>query len=334
MEDLYFEQNYGRLYEQIEDGKCEVYEYHSPTGSIRHIFIKRKICTPVDGEFFYDITTPYGYGGPLITSCVDGKEHILAKEFEESFGAYCGENQIISEFVRFHPLFFNAQHFSNCYHLSFRSKTTGTTIASYVDPVQEEFSKSTRKIIRKALNAGVTYRVTPNPPCLKEFQKIYLKTMHRIGASDVYFFDDEYFSKCLHYFGEKIILVEALYNEEIIGMELHFHYNNRIHTHLSGSLEEYHYLSPVYIMTYAIAEWGKANGVELIHAGGGLTSEPDDKLFLFKKKFGKNTEFHYFTGTKIWNENIYSNLCEEMEVKTNSDFFPSYRTTIQKTAKV
>src|SRR5690606_37892958 len=117
------------------------------------------------------------------------------------------------------------------------------------DPVLEEFSKSTRKTIRKALKSGVEYKVTVNPQSLKEFQEIYYSTMKRINASSQYFFDDEYFTNCHNYFGKNLVLVQATYEGKIIGMELHFLYNSTLHTHLSGSIEEFHHLSPVYVMT-------------------------------------------------------------------------------------
>ncbi|MFD1031313.1 peptidoglycan bridge formation glycyltransferase FemA/FemB family protein [Metaplanococcus flavidus] len=324
MLDIYFEENYGRLYEKVENGKCVVFEFEHSLGSVRHLFIKREIPIQLKGESYYDLVTPYGYGGPVITECKNNKEE-LVQEFQLEFQKYCFDNNIVSEFVRFHPLLSNEQDFKDCYTVNFRRNTTGTTLKPYDDPVQTEFSKSTKKAIRKALNAGVEFNVIVNPKSLKEFQRIYYATMKRIDASSHYFFDDEYFSDCLNFFGKNLILVEATYDNQVIGMELHFLYNNILHTHLSGSIEDFHHLSPVYVLTYAIALWGKENGVKLIHSGGGVTSDPEDGLYLFKKRFGKNTEFDYFVGYKVWNKNLYEKLMEAAEVNRNTEFFPAYR---------
>ena len=43
MIDIYFDENYGKLYEEIENGKSEVFEYKTNYGHIRHMFIKREI---------------------------------------------------------------------------------------------------------------------------------------------------------------------------------------------------------------------------------------------------------------------------------------------------
>ena len=326
LRDLYSDKKYCQLYETIEEGICEEYEFKDKFGTIRHIFIKREIPLQHLGRTYYDLTTPYGYGGPIITELlVDGKEKELSANFCKDFHAYCLKNDIISEFVRFHPLIGNAKDFDSCYDVQFRRHTTGVTLKGFEDPVQEEFSSSTRKRIRKALRDGVTYRVTVNPENLDQFREIYIKTMERINADPVYFFDETYFSNCLNYFGDKLILVEALYESQIIGAELHFRSGPVIHTHLSGSLEEYNDLSPVYVMTYAIVLWAKEQGVELIHSGGGSTTAADDSLYLFKKKFGKNTEFNYYIGYRIWNKDIYHQLSEHTNSDSTADFFPAYR---------
>lgn len=326
MTDLYFEKNYGRLYEAIEGGSCEKFEFTHELGTIHHLFIKRKIPLQLRGDSYYDLTTPYGYGGPVIKELPDHtRKEELTAQFCLAFEAHCKEQNIVSEFVRFHPIAGNAQDFNTCYNVHFRRHTTGTTLKEFEDPVQEEFSGSTRKRIRKAFKDGVTYRITVNPDNLDRFQHIYLQTMERIGADSLYFFDKVYFSKVLDYFGDRLVLVEALYDSRVIGSELHFRSGPVIHTHLSGSLQDYNHLSPVYVMTYAIVQWGKEQGAELVHSGGGITLEPDDSLYLFKKRFGKNTEFDYYIGNKIWNEEIYQQLLILTNTSTETEFFPAYR---------
>lgn len=325
MLDLYFEEKYGCLYEKIEGGICEVFFFTDDFGTVRHLFIKKEIPACENDEPYFNITTPYGYGGPVITDYKYGFKKELVRNFKKAFEIFCEENRIISEFVRFHPIISNANDFSDCYNLIFRSKTTGTTLSNFDDPVQEEFSKSTKKSIRKALNAGVECKITVNPKSLSNFKEIYYQTMNRINADELYFFDDAYFSNCQRYFGENIVLVEAIYEGRIIGSELHFQYNNLIHTHLSGTAEEFHHLSPVYVMTYAIVRWGKENGFDIIHSGGGRSEEPDDKLYLFKKKFGKNTEFDYFVSYKVWNEDKYHQLYSAADTNVKAKFFPAYK---------
>ncbi|ALS77919.1 peptidoglycan bridge formation glycyltransferase FemA/FemB family protein [Planococcus sp. ANT_H30] len=328
MNDIYFEPNYGRLYEKIEQGTCEVFEFHHDLGTVNHMFIKRAVPISINEEPYFDITTPYGYGGPRITKCEEVHKRELVQAFQLAFKAYCQKENIVCEFVRFHPLFTNAQDFESCYDLTFRRYTTGTNLKDHDDPVKSEFSKSKQKSIQKALQAGVEYRVTVNPPDLEEFKRLYYSTMKRKDADAVYYFNDAYFSKLLDTLGEHIVLVEVLYEEKVIAVGLNLIHEKFIHIHLSGTLKEYQHLSSAFIMRYALVKWGKENGMELTHEGGGVTGNADDPLYLFKKQFGKNTEFKYYISNKIWNQKIYDLLCTTAWVDKESTSFPAYRSKV------
>lgn len=325
MKDIYFERDYGRLYEKIEQGTCEVFEFQHPLGSVSHLFIKRLIPVCINEEPYYDISTPYGYGGPRIINCQEGSESQLVHAFHDAFEEYCRKENIVSEFVRFHPLFTNAQDFNSSYELTFRRYTTGTNLKDYEDPIKSEFSKSKQKSIRKALAAGVEYRVTVNPPDLEEFKRIYYRTMGRKNAEAVYYFNDDYFEEMLQHLGKNILLVEVLYEGQAIAMGLNMVYDKFIHIHLSGTMEEFHHLSPAFVMRQALVMWGKDNGIELIHEGGGVTGEIDDPLYLLKKQFGKNTEFKYYVSYKIWNQKVYELLCKTVGTEVGTESFPTYR---------
>ena len=333
MKDIYFEKQYGLLYEEIEKGECEVYEFEHELGTVRHLFIKRKIPVPLNGRSYYDLVTPYGYGGPIITAGEEKDKSELVRAFQSAFQLKCDEEGIVCEFVRFHPVLSNAQDFNRCYETEYKRKTTGTNLHDFEDPVKSEFSKSCRRNVRKALAAGVEYEITVNPKDLRGFKEIYHSTMKRNDADSIYYFDDEYFSKCQEYFGDHLILCEATYEGKIIGMGLSFAYGDLIHTHLSGTLEDYHHLSPAYILQYAITLWGKENGKTLIHDGGGRTGDAEDSLYLFKKQFGKNTEFDYYVGSKIWNQEVYGQLSRLVGRESSTNFFPAYWEKVEVTAR-
>lgn len=326
MFDIYFEPNYGKLYEKIENGTSEFFEYKSELGNISHMFIKREIPIKLNNKTYFDIVTPYGYGGPIILDKKEGLEKKLISRFNEEFSKYCRENHIVSEFVRFHPIFNNAKDFSSIYDTTYLRKTVGTKIEPGEDPFQTEFSKSTRKTIRRALKAGVTYKVTKKPSDISNFIDIYYSTMDRNKASDYYYFDRDYFDNCLKYFHDNILLIEVEYDNKIIAMGFYFVFNQIIHAHLSGTLTEYLKLSPAYVIKYATAQWASENGIKLIHYGGGTSNSEDDSLYKFKKKFTKETEFEFYVGKKIWNTEIYDELCRITNVDKSTDFFPAYRT--------
>ncbi|NLC17558.1 MAG: aminoacyltransferase, partial [Clostridiales bacterium] len=250
--DIYFDDNYGKLYEDIEKGSAIIFNFENQYGKIKHQFIKRKIPIYINDNIYYDIITPYGYGGPIILECVPGKQKDLIEGFYKDFKIFCNNNFIVSEFIRFHPIFNNAQLFNDIYDVCFDRKTLGTNLKNFDDPIKAEFSKSCRKNIRQALNKGVGYRIIKAPEDVSTFKDIYYSTMDRNKAKSFYYFNDDYFNKALHYFKNNIVLVEALFGGKTIAAGFYFIYDKIIHMHLSGSLNEYLYLSPAYILRYAI----------------------------------------------------------------------------------
>ena len=322
--DIYFDKNYGKLYEHVENGKAKIFEYEDENGKVSNQFIIREIPIKVNENSYYDIITPYGYGGPIIDKCIGDKENLIIN-YEKAFRKYCEKKCIISEFIRFHPLENNAMDFKEIYKPQCIRKTVGTNLKDYKNPEKEEFSKSCRKNIRQALNKGVTYKVIRNPDNLQEFKEIYYSTMDRNKATDYYYFDDEYFSKILKYFKDNILLVQAIFQKKVIASGLYFIYGKTIHIHLSGTLNDFLYLSPAYILRYSVTLWGKENGYEIVHHGGGRSNSEEDSLYKFKKQFGINTQFDFYIGKKIWNKKIFDKLCEYKSVERNEEFFPAYR---------
>lgn len=323
--DIYFHLEYGRLYEEIENGVCEVFEYNSNLGKVHHMFIKREIPIRVENQMYYDLITPYGYGGPVIVECKEGTEEALVQEFNNVFKRYCYDENIVSEFVRFHPIVDNAKDFNTVYKTERIRKTVGTNVQGYDDPIAKEFSKSARKTIRRALRENLSFRVTEKPNDISSFKEVYYSTMDRNKASDYYYFDDNYFEQCLESFRNNIILVEVLLDERVIAAGFYFVYKDIIHAHLSGTLNEYLKYSPAYILKYATVLWAKENNVRVIHYGGGTTNEETDSLYQFKKKFGRNTEFDFYIGKKIWNKKAYGQLCVQHGINEGDTFFPAYR---------
>ncbi len=323
--DIYFEENYGKLYEHIENGKVKTFKYEDDNGKISNQFILREIPIKIDDNKYFDIITPYGYGGPIIEKCIQEKKEELLKGYEKNFKTYCKENNIVSEFIRFHPIFNNALEFKKIYDVQFLRYTLGTNLLIADNPMEKEFSKSCRKTIRQVLNKGITYKIIEDVKDFSEFKRIYYLNMDRKKADSYYYFDDKYFEMMDKYFHNNLIQVQAIYETRVIAEGLYFIYNKIIHAHLSGTDTAYLHLSPAYILKYATTVWGKENGFNLIHYGGGTSNSIEDPLYLFKKKFSQNTQFEFYIGKKIWNQQIYEKLCNYKKVSKEEEYFPAYR---------
>lgn len=319
--DIYFIKEWGIVNQYIENGEVKLFELKTENGSIKNMFILRKIPQLILGKQYYDIITPYGYGGPYIEEYIEGKKEDLLKEYEEQFLKYCEENNIVSEFIRFHPIIQNVKDFEKIYDVEYMRHTVGTSLKGE-NPVEEEFAKSCKKYINRAIKKGVTYEIIVNPDSLNEFIEVYLSTMDRKYAKEFYYFPKEYFENCIKLFSKNIVLVKVKFNGEIIAAGFYLKYGTTLHAHLSGTKSEFLELSPAYIIKYAMTIWGKENGYTLIHHGGGTSNSIEDSLYQFKLKFTKGTIFDFYIGKKIWNREIYEKLVEKKE---NKSFFPAYR---------
>ena len=324
MKDVYFDENYGKLYEKAENGEAIVFKCETSNGTVINQFIKRKIPIDISGDH-YDIVTPYGYGGPYIEKCVN--REALLKDYEEEFGNYCRNNGIVAEFVRFHPIYKNYEDFTGIYNCSFNRYTLATNIKDYDDPVQSEFSKSAKKTAKTVLKKGVSFKLIDKPTVtdMEEFKRIYYLNMKRKDAEEFYYFDDQYFNDIMKYFDGKYVIAESVYDGKVIAAGLYFTTANMIHAHLSGTDTDYLSLSPAYLLKYGTAIWAKENGYDLIHYGGGTSTSLENPLYLFKKKFAQNTQFEFWIGKKIWDETTYDSLCKAANVGEDEEFFPAYR---------
>ena len=323
--DIYFDNDFPKLYEKIEGGRTIKFSFKCEYGSIRHNFLSRPIPELINGIQYFDAITAYGYGGPIIESLIDeGEKPKLLGAFEKAFSVYCEKNNIVSEFVRFHPIFGNGKDFAEVYNTEHDRNTVATNLKDYPDFLNEEYSKGCRKNIRQALNKGVTVEIIEKPESLDEFKEIYYSTMDRNNASEYYYFQEGYFEKCLNLYRDSILLVKALYEGKVIAAGFYFVWDKMVHIHLSGTLSEYLFLSPAYILRYGVTDWAQKNGYELIHHGGGRSNSEEDSLFKFKKQFGKNTEYPFYIGKKIWNKPVYDELCRITNTG-ETGFFPAYR---------
>lgn len=322
--DIYFCEAYGKLYERAEGGRAVCFCYDGAEGCVRHLFILREIPIAAEGGPWYDTVTPYGYGGPLMTRVGEGyTKKDLEGAFDKAFSAYCAEQRIVCEFVRFHPILQNALDFRETYNAVCIRHTLGTDL-TLDDPVGEEFSKECRRKIRRASNAGVCFRVTEAPADLSVFREIYYATMDRNGAGEYYYFDEQYFADCQRELGQHLLLAEAVLEGKTVAAGLYFAYGDTVHIHLSGTRSEYLYLSPACILRHGITLWAKERGFSMIHHGGGRSNAEDDALYSFKRQFAQKTKFDFYVGKRIWNKTAYNALCQAANAE-EGEFFPAYR---------
>lgn len=323
--DIYYSDGYVNALKIHGDGEPILIYYKNEKFSAVNVAMKRKINDIkkldriLDGEEYYDLSTPYGYGGFIFKG--EYLEEDL-NEFNKQYINFCLEQKIVSEFVRFHP---NSENYILGEKL-YETIKLGETVTIELNNENEIWTNiisKNRNMIRKAQKNNVQIKYGHDETLISRFMELYKKTMDRDAATDYYYFKKEYYENLFNDLEGNIEIFYAEYDNKIISASIIMFdkKSKNIHYHLSASDYEFRNLAPTNLLLYEVAIWGSKNGYERFHLGGGLGSK-EDNLYKFKKSFykGENTEF--YIGKKIFNESIYTKLKDGRE---ETGFFPEYR---------
>lgn len=325
MPDVFFSPSYGKLYEKPEGGCCEIFDYSGNGGTISSMYIKRPVPWLVSGVQYYDATTPYGYGGPLLTAGDSSKE--LISGFYSAWSDYCHDNRIIAEFVRFHlhdNIDLRLQYPGDIIHIS---DNVVCDLASTMDEVWMGFDHKVRKNVKRAQSIGLTVTADAVGEHLAKFVDIYYKTMKRNKAKDYYYFEPSFFENLVRTLKEQFAFFHVWHDERIIATELVLCSQNYAYSFLGGTLQDFYPMRPNDLLKFEIIRWCKETGRRVFVLGGGFL--PEDGIYRYKKAFAPGSELPFYTGRKVFQADIYSQLVairsQKPEFDADSRFFPLYR---------
>ena len=328
--DVYYLSGYTKAFKLHGDGEPMLIYYHDEdirainVVMIRDIAIDKKFNNKLETRSLFDITTPYGYGGLIIEGIPNDNN---LKKFNKEYSDYCRSKNIISEFVRFHPVLKNSKINSEIYEVIDLGKTITMDLVSK-EQIWNDMSSKNRNVIRKAIKSGVEIYWGRSPELIDEFIPLYNATMSKDDATDYYYFNKEFYKSVLEDLRYNSLIFYALYDQKIVSMSMVLFGNDNMHYHLSASDREHQNLAATNLLLFEAACWGCENGYKSLHLGGGLGSK-EDSLFKFKKAFNKNSETYFSIGKKIFDQEKYDELIEirlqNDEFDTDTTFFPKYR---------
>ena len=290
----------------------------------RDIARSSQFVDAIPTDTYYDIATPYGYGGFLI----EGENNQAAiTKLNEVYTEYCISSGIISEFVRFHPLLKNHMGLAPIYEIMEMGPTVYMDLSSR-EIIESNIHRKTRNRIRKAKAGGVSVFTGNSEELLTLFQEMYNETMHRNNAKPYYFFEKSFYDSLRTDMKDNALIFYAVCEGKIISMEILLHCRNWVHSHLQGMRYEYRPLAPGSLLTYEEALWGNERGMTKFHLGGGLGSK-EDSLYLHKSYFNMNSDSRFHIGRKVFDREKYE-LLQRLRGKEPSDilspgYFPAYR---------
>lgn len=322
--DVYYLSGYAKGFYMHGDGEPKLIYYDD--GAVRgiNVVMLRDIALSdkFNGKFetnkYFDISTPYGYGGWIIEG--DGDKIPLFEAYEN----WCKENGIISEFVRFHPVLSNSKDSVATYDIVDLSNTVTLDLTDQ-ETIWNNFTSQNRNKIRKAQKNGLTVGRGLEPELFGQFKDLYEQTMRNLVASDYYYFSDDYYQSVREDLKDNAqIFYVKNQDGKVIAASIIMNEGKGLHYHLSGSDPEYKTLAPVNLMLYEVARWGSDNGYKTLHLGGGVGSA-EDSLLSFKKSFYRGELTRFSIGKKIFDQEKYDMLMSMRGEIANASFFPAYR---------
>ncbi len=329
--DVYYLSSYVKAFQKHGDGEPHLFYYNKDGLECIWVMMIRDIASDIrfkdiiKTRSYYDIISPYGYGGGVVKGNIDNDNlKLLCKQYTN----FLYNEGVISSFTRYHPLLNNAEYFKNYLNIEEIGLTITIDISSK-DIIWSNVSSKNRNMIRKALKYGIRVEHGKDYSLLQLFQGIYNETMLRDQADSYYYFNNSFYDSIFFDLEDNYELFYAIYNNKIISMAIILYANEKIHYHLSGTLYEYRNLAPNNLLLYSVACWGNDHGFKKFHLGGGIASSIDN-LYKFKQAFNTKSSNKFYVGKDIINQNKYDYLVE-MRKKSdkyfdiNKLFFPLYR---------
>ncbi|MCD7815748.1 MAG: GNAT family N-acetyltransferase, partial [Bacteroides sp.] len=288
------------------DGEPLLFYYEDLESRFCYVVMKNDIaeseqfCGELEKGAFYDMETPYGYGGPLCDSCITGNSR---NAFRKELFEYCAGNNIITQFIRFHPLLENDGLLPELIETRYLRDTI------FMDTMSKELiwsnmDSKNRNMVRKAQKNGVS--IIRKDICeYQDFLPIYEETMRKNHAEEYYYFQEPYFES-LEMMADNACYFYAEREGRVIGGSIMLYNDNFMHYHLSGTYTDFKKYSPGNLLLHEAACWACERGIHKFHLGGGMRQ--DDSLFGFKKQFNKIGRVSFVVGRTVFDEDGYGRL--------------------------
>lgn len=321
--DVYYLSGYVKAFQAHGDGQPLLFFYEGTNIRGINVVMKRDIADDpfwkdkIHRNEWFDFITPYGYGGWLFEGT--GEKAELFSDYEK----WCKGHNVVSEFVRYHPVLNNAEFTKPFYDVVMLGNTVLMDLSS-PDTIWANLTSQNRNMVRKAQKSGVEIYHGRFPEMYKAFKEIYNLTMDSNNAKAYYYFEDGFYDSILNDLPDEAQVFWAEVNGEIIAASIMITANGYMNYHLSGSRREYQNLAPSNLLLYKAALWGCHNGCKSLHLGGGVGAK-EDSLFKFKRAFHRKETKPFAIGKKIYLDDVYEKLVTMKNVSTEENYFPKYR---------
>lgn len=282
----------------------------------RPVMIWPGLLRKIKDTFLLDMTSVYGYSGPIIKN-KNRREECLKVVFDKMH-----EIGIVDVFSRMHPIL--GSHFSEPTDDFIESGSIVLIDLKGQRATLESYGSGLRYDIKKLKQSGVHVEVDDACRYLDDFHAIYTDAMKNLHAYDYYLFSKNYLTDLTQMPKSEVSLIFAKYENKKIGAGLFVVTNSIMQYYLGGVVEKFRQLSPLKVILEAAHQQALDKELRYLVLGGGVGSQQDD-LFRFKCRFGR-TVIPFYLIKKVIDADAYTRLCSvEGREPDSGGFFPTYR---------
>ena len=313
--------DYVKAVTYVDGGEQELLYYEKDDIRVIFPFIKRNIDIEGVNEIkyngFYDIISPYGYGGLLAEGMIDDEHY-------REIGEYLKQSGCISSFIR--------KDFRSVYHTLSKndnelySQIIIRNLKEEYDDLYKTFERRFSKNVRKGLSNSVKVFNENNTDNFNNFLEIYHSTMISKKAAKYYFFNEDYFLSLNKLIGN-ICYFYAVLDDEIVSCELVLYDKHNCYSFLGGTMNGYYKFRANDVLKVEIIKWAESMCLDNYVLGGGTS--PNDGIFMYKRSIAPNGLVDFYLGKSIMNQEIYNELSndikQELGYEFSEEYFPRYR---------
>lgn len=252
---------------------------------------------------YFDISSTYGYSGPLTTS----RDKAFVNEAWIHFDQWAKKEKIIADFTRF-SVYTNAV---NIAHPDMEVVHNRLVAISPLNGGEDQFfaglPSKTRNMIRKAHKNNLEAVELDLDRHLNDFRDLYDSTMQRNDAPEFFAYDDNYYDLLTKLPEGELRLFGVFHDERLISTAMAIIHQTNALYHLGASLNEYSYTGAGNLVLYKMSVELIKSGVRFLNVGGGRTQSEDDPLLRFKKNNALDVA-DYYIGKRIIDSQAYAEV--------------------------
>ena len=318
--DFYHLADYCRLSAESDGGTAIALVVESGSHLFFLPLVQRTVPEHAD---LFDVTSPYGYPGPVLST--GASQSFLLSAFQTAL-EMLRERGCIALFLRMHPLLNSGIPPLPGGQLQAHGETVVIDLRCTPEEMWKQTRSGHRNEINRALRAGHTFTLDPEWKSIERVAELYLQTMQRVGATDYYLFKLPYFERLRDALGPHGMLATVEIENVIAAGAVFTVCDGLAQYHLSGSDADFRKQQPTKLLLHQTRLHGHHAGWHSLHLGGGAGAS-EDSLFRFKAGFSAGRA-RFQSWRAVLNESEYLRCCSERGLSWAGEldgYFPLYR---------